>query len=103
MKKIKNPEKYEVSRFDGVRAAAIYKGPLTELNLITDELKWRTDIDKSRAVGFSVNVLTLKEIVEQTGNLFITIIEEGPLSGCVLQYGNYGDSWWQIGDLDGYA
>ena len=61
-----------------------------------------------------IEVLTLDEIVEQArekvsddyireNGLMITVFIEGPLEGKILQYGNYGNSWWQIAKTSGYA
>lgn len=52
-----------------------------------------------------VEVLKLSEIVEQLKGkcIMITIFIDEPLKGRILQYGNYGDSWWEIGNTCGYA
>lgn len=49
-------------------------------------------------------VLKLSEIVEQIGkNQIITVFIEEPMRETILQYGNYGDEWYEIGNTCGYA
>lgn len=97
MKQIK--EDIEICQFDGIEVNTVYTGGLSDLNNVTEWLKWRRDDLKSP------KKLKLSEIVEQLGDgePIITIISESPLSGEIWQYGNYGDSWWKIGTLYGYA
>lgn len=102
MKRIDNPDEYEVCKFDGVTAAKVYAGPLTEL--MEEELQWRTDDELTEAFGFEAEVLTLAEIWDQVDKPIVTVIIEGPFSGVILQAGNYSDnSWWEVGNLSGYA
>lgn len=109
MNKIDKPEEYVVCQFDGVCASAVYVGGLTYLKAATDRLRWRVDEECSEMCAVDYKILTLKEICEQLTNLYggttpmITVIEEQPMSGIILQYGNYGDEWWQIGETGGYA
>ena len=109
MEKIKKPNEYVVCQFDGVCASAVYVGGLTFLKGVTDRLKWRVDEECSQICAVDYKILTLNEIVDQLKNLYggeapmITVIEEQPISGRILQYGNYGDEWWQIGETGGYA
>ena len=104
MKKIDNPTEYEVCKFDGVTAAKVYAGPLTELK--EEKVSWRTDKDLTKVFGFTAEILTLAEIWDQLANRcpMITVIIEGPFSGIILQAGNYCDNeWYEIGSLSGYA
>lgn len=49
-------------------------------------------------------MLTLAEIWDQVDKPIVTVIIEGPFSGVILQAGNYSDnSWWEVGNLSGYA
>lgn len=94
MKEIK--EDLELIQFDGVDETIVYKGSFSYLEKA--ELKWRS-ADKD------IKVLRLSEIVEQLKDEthMITIFVQEPLRGAILQYGNYGDSWWEIGHTCGYA
>ena len=106
LKKIEEPDKYEICEFDSVNAAHVYLGSFD--NLTKAELKWRTDPELGKACFGNPkegHVLTLKEIQDQLKkqNTMITIFLESPTNGKILQYGNYGDSWWIIGETSGYA
>lgn len=104
MKEIKNPDEYEVCKFDGVTAARVYSGSLTELK--REELQWLVDAELTEAFGFEAEVLTLSEIWDQVSKKspIVTVIIDGPFSGVILQAGNYADnSWWEIGNVSGYA
>lgn len=106
MKRIENPKEFEIAQFDGVNSAAVYIGSMTDLVKVTEKLKWREDKEIGALVYEPYLVLTLDEIAVQLGSKYplVTVIIEGPLSGAIFRYGNYDDdSWWQIGDLDGYA
>lgn len=93
MKKIDNPDSYTIHEFDGVEVSGVYRGTLTCMVRANDELSWHDG-----------KFLTLAEIAKQlNGAPLITVIVDRPLSGEILQYGNYGDEWWQVGELDGYA
>ena len=100
MKEIKYPESYEICRFDGIRSSAVYRGTFDALMPANGELTWRRETLEN---GDSFMVLTLKEIADQLPGSMITVFCISPLSGIVLQYGNYGKSWWEVGVLDGYA
>jgi len=108
-RKIEHPEDYELCTFDGVTAATVYIGGFANLKLANGSLKWRIDKAMGEQCYNPYNVLTLKEIQTQLSNQYgghcpmITIFMESPLSGAILQYGNYGDDWWQVGSLMGYA
>ncbi len=94
----------EFARFHSVEQTAVYIGSMTDLVNVTNELKWRQD-EEASAYGETIEVLSLNEIAEQChgkGGL-ITVIYERPTGGAVYQYGNYGDVWYRIGDLMGYA
>lgn len=103
MKKIE--EDIELCKFNGVDAAAVYIGGLTDL-VQAQKLKWRkADEELCRALDLDVEVLRLSEIAEQLKEAYlITIIIEEPFSGRILQYGNYCDgTWYEIGTTYGYA
>ena len=103
MKKITNPEEFEICPFDGVDVSRVYVGGVTELERVI--LTWRIDKERSEMMGIKYYVLTLKEIADRLREKtdLITVIVQRPLSGEIYQWGNYGDEWWQIGELDGYA
>lgn len=108
MKKIDNPDNYLICESDSVFEVGVYVNGLSELVRVNDRLKWRVDKDIADMCECDGKVLTLTEIVNQLqeyryGNGIITIIIMSPLSGEVLQHGNYGDSWWVVGELYGYA
>lgn len=105
-------EDLELTKFDGVTEVAVYIGGLTKLINITNHLDWNKDYEAgAKALGLDkVEYLKLSEIKDQIlGKKYfksfglITIISNGCLDGYVLQYGNYGDSWYQIGQLAGYC
>lgn len=92
MKKI--IEDMELCKFDGVNTTTVYAGGLSYLHPTL--LRWRKMGD--------FEVLKLSEIVEQLGKKqIITIFIEEPMRGTILQHGNYGDEWWEIGNTCGYA
>lgn len=94
MKKIENPSKYEVKRItEWGLVSAVYVGGLTDL--APAELHWRENDGEE--------VLTLKEIAGQLEATIITVFIQEPMGGVILQWGNYGDEWWQIGETCGYA
>ncbi len=106
MKKIENPDGFIVAEFDGVTDCGIYLGGLARLKRVNKDLKWRIDKDLAVMCECDGKILTLSEIAEQLkgrGYGVITVITISPLSGIVLQFGNYGEEWWEIGKLDGYA
>ena len=99
MKKIENPKEYEIVDLDGVSKSTVYSGGLD--NLKKPILVWRKI--ECEEIGEYL-VLTLDEIRNQMqGSFLITIFIESPLHGEILQYGNYGDSWYLIGKTCGYA
>lgn len=103
MEKIKNPEEYEICKFDGVGSSTVYIGSFD--NLERAKLEWHKEYVEP--MGMELETLTLDEIKEQIkeqDKLFmITVFISNTLSGEILQYGNYGDSWWKIGTTCGYA
>ena len=105
MKRIDKPDELEIFEFDGVCAAGVYVGMLTQLKCVTHKLVWRQDDSFADEFSAGVNVLTLAEISEQLSRYgLITVIVNGPMSGAIYQSGNYsGADWYQIGELDGYA
>jgi hypothetical protein len=105
LKQIEHPEKYEVVKFNGVDSTSVYLGFFD--NLLHLRLVWRKE--KIFEIGEEWECLTLDEIKEQvcavwnTDKPIITIFIQEPFKGTILQYGNYGDSWWEIGETCGYA
>ena len=110
LEEIKASGMYEVCKFDGVTSTSVYLGGFDRLEPL--ELEW------AKIDGFDVfdylEVLTLDEIAEQArwqldeeyiseNGFMVTVFIQEPLNGKILQYGNYGDSWWQIGETMGYA
>lgn len=104
---IERPEDYEICEFDGVGAATVYYGGLTELEKANGKLLWRYDVDRSKAWFDPYKVLTLSEIAEQSRKNgyqgLITIFTEYPLRGDILQYGYPDEEWCKIGSTLGYA
>ena len=109
-KEIKNSGMYEVCKDDSVSYTHVYSGFFNDLEPL--ELEW-AKIEGVGEFGY-LEVLTLDEIVEQArdiidedyireNGLVITVFIQEPLKSKILQYGNYGDSWWQIGETMGYA
>lgn len=105
MKRIDNPDAIEICLFDGVESSAVYLGGMDWLTHVTNDITWRTEDHTPYDTSSPCKVLTLGEIAEQLRlrAIIITVIVIGPMSGVVYQYGNYGDSWWEVGTLDGYA
>lgn len=98
MKKI--IEDMELCKFDGVNSTSVYVGGFAFLK--PAPLKWRKE-KWGYEIG-EVEILKLSEIVEQIGkNQIITVFTEEPMRGTILQYGNYGDEWYEIGTTCGYA
>lgn len=96
-----NPKEYEICEFDGVNSSAVYLGSFD--NLKKAKLIWR----KENLDFMEINVLTLDEIRNQLKQrnpyVMITIFVNSPLHGEIIQYGNYGDEWYRIGETCGYA
>ena len=107
MQKIENPNEFEVCVFDGVNSSTVYIGSFDCLQKAN--LEWKKEFVKPMCM--EIEYLTLNEIKEQIGDKYrmsgsfgiITIFINSPLHGKILQYGNYGDSWYQIGETCGYA
>ena len=89
----------ELAKFDGTTSVTVYKGGMSRLK--EADLKWREE--ETGCIEGDNKVLKLSEIAEQVKGDLITVVIEGPLRGEILQYGNYGPEWWQIGTLTGYA
>lgn len=101
IKKIESPKEYEVTEFDGVVNTTVYRHGLSMLERETN-LLWRESGYFNG--GMSIQILTLDEIRNQMLDVgMITIFVESPTYTKILQYGNYGDEWWQIGETMGYA
>ena len=103
MKQITNPETYEISRFDGVTCSTVYRGGFSSLKYWDNQLKWREDEALGEALYKPYQVLTLSEIAKQMSGSMVTIFVDGPMLCEVIQYGNYGDKWFSIGTITGYA
>ena len=110
MTKIEKPEEYIICEFDGVGAAHVYTGSFRNLVSANKMLVWREDEELGEMCYKPYKLLTLKEVANQIGNLYggkykpmITVFIETPLNGIILQYGNHGDEWWNIGEMAGYA
>ena len=106
LEKIEEPNKYEVIESDTVTSAHVYLGSFDALQKAT--LKQRPEPRLGEACfgdPTAGHVLTLPEITEQLKDQdpIITIFIDDALHGKILQYGNYGDSWWIIGEMAGYA
>lgn len=103
MKKIENPNEYQVCVFDGVNSSSVYIGSFDYLQKAN--LEWKKEFVEP--MSMELETLTLDEIKEQiiakNEIRMITIFISSPLHGEILQYGNYGDSWYQIGETCGYA
>lgn len=92
-------EDLELCKFDGVNTTNVYVGGLAYLHPAL--LRWRKE--ENDYMG-DYEVLKLSEIVEQLGKKqIITVFIEEPMRGTILQYGNYGDEWYEIGNTCGYA
>lgn len=105
MRQIENPEDVTLIEFDGVSRTAVYRGGMTRLEQINEELNWRPCgklMDAMLDIPFSME-LTLQEISEQAKAGIVTVIHEGPMECEIYQYGNYGACWYQIGETCGYA
>ena len=102
MRRIVSPKEFDVCLFDGVTSTGVYRGSLDALKPV--ELNWREDPIGSDVCDTPYYVLTLDEIAEQIGRKgVVTVIVNGPLAAIVLQYGNYGDEWFELGTIAGYA
>jgi hypothetical protein len=105
LKQIEQPEQYELIRFNGVDATHVYLGGFYGLKSL--DLKWRKE--RIEEIGEEWECLTLEEIKQQAIEVskyeepLITVFIQEPFKGIILQYGNYGDSWWKIGETCGYA
>lgn len=98
LKKIE--EDLVIHKSDSVTFAHVYTGFM--FNLKPAELKWR--LCDHEELGIVLCELKLSEIAEQLKDeSIITIFIEGPFKTEVLQYGNYGDSWYHLGEIAGYA
>lgn len=97
MKKI--TEDLELCKFDGVTQTTVYTGGVC--GLVKVDLEWRKE--HCEYLG-DMECLKLHEIVKQLPHeLLITVIIQSMFDGKILQYGNYGDEWWEIGSTCGYA
>lgn len=94
MRKIENPSEYEVCKIsEWGEVTGVYAGGFSDHEKI--DLKWHTANDR--------DYLTLSEIAEQVDATIITVFVDNPFDGKILQYGNYGADWWEIGKTEGYA
>lgn len=94
MRKIENPQEYEVCKIsEWGEVAGVYAGGFSDHEKV--DLKWHTANDR--------DYLTLSEIAEQVNATLITVFVETAFEGKIFQYGNYGADWWEIGKTGGYA
>ncbi len=97
-------ETYRVSKFDGVTETAVYLGGLTRLKPVTRKLKWKVDTEFEMDFGQKYEDLTLHDISEQLNAPgLITVFINDPMRSEVFQWGNYGNSWVFLGEIQGYA
>lgn len=104
--RIENPADHEIVEFDGLTASAVYLGGLDDLKKCNQYLDWHIDDTHANDFGRVFKYLTLDEIAKQLchdGLRIITIIHNDPKRSRILQYGNYGDEWWVLGGVMGYA
>ena len=96
---------YEVCKFDGIDSTTVYKGGFGHLVNITDQLTWHKDSEHVGEYGMEIEFLELHEISDQINTMgMITVIEEDPMKTNIFQWGNYpGDSWINLGSVQGYA
>lgn len=90
-------EDIQLCKFDGVSVVSVYKGGFD--NLKKADLNWRKE--RNKYMG-DLEFLKLSEIVEQLQTKIITVFIDKPMEGRILQYGNYGDEWYEIGTTCGY-
>ena len=98
------PGSTEIWRYDGIGAAVVYRGWLTELE--PANIKWKTteqSIKVANATDGEPEFITLDEITEQYPDEQLTVIIDKPLNGEILNYGNAGKKWLRIGITGGYA
>ena len=94
MRKIENQQEYEVCKIsEWGEVTGVYAGGFSDHEKV--DLKWHKATDR--------DYLTLSEIAEQANATLITVFVETPFEGRILQYGNYGNDWWEIGKTGGYA
>ncbi len=104
MRQIEYPEDLMVFSFSGAESTTVYGGGIMALENVNNVLEWKVDKECAPYCD-DPGYLSLKDISEQLKDTYgiITVFVEEPLGGTVYQWGNYGDEWWKIGDLDGYA
>lgn len=98
------PGSTEIWRFDGVGAAAVYRGWLTELE--PANVKWKTtdlSIWTANVTDGEPEFITLDELAKQFPGEQLTVIIDKPLNGEIWNYGNAGKKWLRIGTTGGYA
>ena len=91
-------------KFNGIGAAAVYLGWLT--NLTPAAVKWRQDdesLETAEICDGEPDFITLNEIAEQFPDQMITVIIDDPLNGEIWNFGNAGKKWLRIGITGGYA
>lgn len=97
-------EDYKLLQFDTVTEVTVYTGGLS--NLEKADLIWNKEYGEYARIFCMeyTETITLSEIVEQLGkDKLITVIINGPQSSEIWQYGNYGDEWYKLGEVCGYA
>ena len=91
-------------KFNGIGAAAVYLGWLTDLTPAA--VKWRQDDESHETAEIcdgEPDFITLNELAEQFPKKQITVIIDDPLDGEIWNYGNAGKKWLRIGTTGGYA
>lgn len=91
-------------KFNGIGAAAVYLGWLTDLTPAV--VKWRQNdesLETAEICDGEPDFITLDELAEQFPDQMITVIIDDPLDGEIYNYGNAGKKWLRIGTTGGYA
>ena len=100
--------KLEMVRFNGVTMTSVYLGGLSNLVNVTSQLKWNKVPASESETGEDEEYLTLGEISAQLTEMMgmsvvATVIENNPSQSYIYQYGNHGESWYNLGRVCGYA
>lgn len=89
---------------DAASFVAIYKGWITDLEKIPEEMfDWiEDDEDKSLSLDDIYQQAIQKSIIKPNGSL--TVIMDSPMQGYIYECGNYGEGKWTLlGKTNGYA
>ena len=107
----------EICEFDTIVSSTVYRGGLSDLIKINDELEWKYDEEAAEKLEINeLKYLSLNNIYEQVKSLYgeiykgkihtplITVIIDEPLRGTIYQCNNHSEGVWEkIGDTRGYA